>query len=98
MKVASVINNYIKYMREHRPNMYQKVIYPAIFDKEYEKQQVDMFDEIENNEVEDNRAQIDAANKWARTKNQFKKGNQSGIQFAPKDLDNPIDGQIGLDL
>ena len=35
MKVAAVINNYIKYIRAHQERLYQNVIYPAIFDKEY---------------------------------------------------------------
>lgn len=33
IKVASVINNYIRYMRLRNPRMYDKFIAPAIFDK-----------------------------------------------------------------
>lgn len=33
IKVASVINNYIRYMRLRNPRMYEKFIAPAIFDK-----------------------------------------------------------------
>ncbi len=104
MKVASVIYNYINYMREHMSSLYQKVIYPAIFDREYippepddtENDFIDTETNIEDepedsfdDNLDTDEDTIDTSNKWARTKNQFKKGNQSGIQFASpkKELD-----------
>ena len=107
MKVAAVINNYIKYIRTHQERLYQNVIYPAIFDKEYippeelesevpEKDLLDADDYEDDDDIlisdEDT---IDTSNKWARTKTQFKPGNQSGIQFAPAkkslDIDSIVD-------
>ncbi len=36
MKVSSVIYNYIEYMKEHDERLYQKYIYPAVYQKPYE--------------------------------------------------------------
>lgn len=36
IKVSSVIYNYIKYMEEHDERLYQKYIYPAVYQKPYE--------------------------------------------------------------
>ena len=45
LKVASVINNYIKYMGKHYKKAYADIIYPAIYQKEYEEPiQLDIFD------------------------------------------------------
>ena len=107
MKVAAVINNYIKYIRTHQERLYQNVIYPAIFDKEYIppeelESEVPEKDLLDANDYEDDddilisdEDTIDTSNKWARTKTQFKPGNQSGIQFAPAkkslDIDSIVD-------
>lgn len=56
IKVASVINNYIRYMRLRNPRLYQKFIYPAIFpdgnepddtprDSGRDERQMSMFDD-----------------------------------------------------
>ena len=48
IKVASVITNYINYMQKNMPDLYSKVIYPAIFEKEYNPMsEYNMEDEIE---------------------------------------------------
>lgn len=45
MKVASVINNYIKYMEKNYQKAFADVIYPAIYQKPYDKDiQMTMFD------------------------------------------------------
>lgn len=36
IKVSSVIYNYIEYMKEHDERLYQKYIYPAVYQKPYE--------------------------------------------------------------
>ncbi len=36
IKVSSVIYNYVTYMEEHDPRLYEKYIYPAIYQKPYE--------------------------------------------------------------
>lgn len=61
IKVSSVINNYIKYMKLRNKKLYEKIIYPALFDKKYEEPveepiegQTSMFDkeqEGEENEI-----------------------------------------------
>ena len=100
MKVASVITNYIKYMEKHMPDLYAKVIYPSIFEKEYvPMSQYGMEDEIETQQAEEEPLEtdddtLDVSNKWAATKDLFKKGNDKGIKFAsPKkqiDFDNLV--------
>lgn len=71
LKVASVIRNYINYMKQHYNRLYADIIYPAIYDKKYEEPvQLDIFDtELPGEEV-------DTASKWAKTRGQFKKGNE----------------------
>lgn len=89
MKVASVIKNYVNYMEKHQQKLYADVIYPAIYQQPYEDDvQLDMFSD---DELASDTDTIDTANAEARTKGQFKKGNQSGVQFTSPDK------QISLD-
>lgn len=93
LKVASVIFNYINYMEKHYAKLYVDIIYPAIYEKEYEEPvQLDMFDDEENPELLDDEDTIDTSNKYARTKNQFKTGNE--YRFKPSDK---IDKQLDFD-
>ena len=93
LKVASVIFNYINYMEKHYAKLYADIIYPAIYEKEYEEPvQLDMFDDEENPELLDDEDTIDTSNKYARTKNQFKTGNE--YRFKPS---NKIDKQLDFD-
>lgn len=98
VKVASVINNYITYMKQHYPRLYSDVIYPAIFEREFEEPvQMDVFDKIKDqpeDELVDNEDEIDVANKWAKTKNQFKVGNE--YRFKPQEKE--IEGQKQFDF
>lgn len=72
--MAAVIFNYTNYMKEHYENLYAKIIYPAIYGKEYtEPVQMDLF---EPDELATDQDTIDTSNVWARTKNQFKQGNE----------------------
>ena len=76
-------------MEKHYPKMYADKIYPAIYGKEYEEPvQTNMFDKDTLDSTPDI---IDVANKERQQSTRFKKGNQSGIQFAPKDADNQLD-------
>lgn len=82
IKLSSVIFNYINYMKVHREKLYAQIIYPAIFGKEYEQEyQLDIFDDTADTDKD----MISKSNEYARTKTQFQKGNQSGVQFAPKE-------------
>ena len=37
LKCATVIYNYIVYMKEHQESLYKRVLYPAIYNKKYEE-------------------------------------------------------------
>lgn len=92
LKVASVIHNYVNYMEKHYERLYQKIIYPAIWKKEYEEpKQLSLFDD--EDELATDTDTIDTSNVYARTKNQFKKGNTSGIRF----ISNRDDPQLTID-
>ena len=90
-KVASVIFNYVNYMEKHQHRLYADVIYPAIYEKPYEDDvQLDIFSQ-DNDELASDENALDISNEYARTKNQFKLGNQSGVQFAPKNDNKQLD-------
>ena len=92
LKVASVIHNYVNYMEKHHERLYQKIIYPAIWKKEYEEpKQLSLFDD--EDELATDTDTIDTSNVYAKTKNQFKKGNTSGIRF----ISNRDDPQLTID-
>lgn len=79
LKVGSVIYNYINYMEKHYKKLYADIIYPAIYMKKYEEPvQLDIFDD---NELSTDSDTIDTSNQYARTKNQFKPGND--YRFKP---------------
>lgn len=89
MKVASVIRNYVNYMEKHNAKLYADIIYPAIYQEPYpDDVQLDMFSD---DQLASDEETIDVANAEARTRGQFKKGNQSGVQFTSPDK------QISLD-
>lgn len=102
VKVASAIRNYVNFLKVDRPKLYADVLYPIIFGRPYEDDvQLDMFDKINGEKPDElihDTDTLDTANKWAKTKNQFKKGNQQGVKFAKKDQDNPINGQKEFDI
>ena len=79
LKTASVIHNYINYMEKHYKKLYADVIYPAIYMKKYEEPvQLDIFDD---DTLATDSDTIDASNEYAKTKNQFKPGNN--YRFKP---------------
>lgn len=82
LKVASTIRNYVKYMEKHYEKLYANVIYPAIYNKEYEEPvQFDIFDD---DELASDTDTLDTSNKYAKTKTQFKQGNE--YRFQRKDF------------
>lgn len=92
IKVASVIFNYYNYMQEHRESLFQKYIYPAIYQQEYDQDvQLDMFD---NGDLDSNEDEITKSNEYARTKGQFKAGNKYRYQKNTE----PDDDQMVMDL
>lgn len=84
IKVSSVIHNYVNYMQKHYPKLYADVIYPAIYEKEYEEPvQLDIETKPDEYDLQSDKDVLDISNKWARTKDLFKKGNEQGVRFAP---------------
>ena len=101
-KVASVIFNYINYMEKHYQNLYADIIYPAIYQTEYEGDVQLQIQEPEPEEepepepdvsVKADKDLLDISNKWAKTKNQFQKGNEYRFQKQ----DRPMKRQIDFD-
>lgn len=91
-KVASVIYNYINYMEKHYKSLYANTIYPAIYDKPYEEPyQTTIFD---TDELDSSSDVLDTSNKWAKTKNQFQKGNEYRFQKQ----DTGMQGQQSFNL
>lgn len=81
IKTASVIFNYINYMKSKMPKSYANIIYPAIYRKDYEDDyQVDMFSK--DDELIDDEETISDINAYAKDKGKFKAGNKSGVRFA----------------
>ena len=86
MKVASVINNYIKYMEKHYQKLYADIIYPAIFDREYEEPVQLSIDDVETDtNLHTDNDTLDKANKFNQDRTKFQKGNQQGVRFASDD-------------
>lgn len=90
LKVASVINNYIKYMEKHYQKAYADIIYPAIYGKKYEDDVQLGFDDSDELASETDTDVIDVANEYNKKRTQFQKGNQQGVQFAGK---NEVDDE-----
>ena len=80
IKVASVIHNYIRWIEKFREKLYANVIYPAIYNRKYEEPvQLDVFDDTLDTEQSD----IDTSNRYARTKNAFKPGENKSTNDKP---------------
>ena len=91
-KVGSVIFNYTNYMQKHYPKLYSTIIYPAIYQKEYEEPvQMDVFDD--ETEVVTDKDTIDLSNKWAKTRTQFAPGNE--YRFTKQE--KPLERQLNFD-
>lgn len=84
IKLASVVYNYINYMEKHYKKLYADLIYPKIYEKEYEEPvQLDI-DTKDQDELDTSTDTIDKSNIYARDKGKFKVGNKQGVRFAPK--------------
>ena len=85
IKIASVIKNYVNYIKLHYEKAYADIIYPALYKKQYTEPvqlSIDDSDDLETDEDT-----LDIANKDAIDRSRFQKGNQSGIRFKSKDQD-----------
>ena len=97
MKVASVINNYIKYCEEHMERNYADYIFPKLYGMPYNKAvQMGLFD---TNVLDSDEATIDLSNEIGRDRGKFKKdkivNNQK--QF-PKKEKTPQKDELELDF
>ena len=104
IKIASVIFNYLNYMEEHDERLYQRYIYPAVYDKEYENRQLSIFDD-EEEFLDSDEETIKTSNKEARERGRFKKGNeyrfrknQDENQMTFDDLENEFEEESDEDL
>lgn len=89
MKVGSVIRNYCMYMQKNMPDLYYKIIYPALYGEAYDATQMDIDDITgKDTELQSDETELDVSNKWAKTKTQFKPGNE--YRYRPA---NEIEGQ-----
>ena len=94
IKVASVIYNYVNYMEDHEERMYQKFIYPAIYQKPWtDDTQLDMTDITGTDELETDSDTISSSNAEARRRGQFTK-----MDSVEEPDEGPIEGQQELDL
>ena len=100
MKVAMVIINYVKYMEKHNQKLYADIIYPAIYQEPYSDDVQLELDDNTDLMIDDDSIggmagpgedTVRKANRYARTKSQFKKGNQSGVQFTSPSKQISID-------
>lgn len=90
IKVASVIKNYVEYMKKNRQQLYANIIYPSIYGKKYEEPVQLSIDN--DSTLATNSDIIDKSNIEARKKGQFEIGNQ--YRFKPKD---PLKSQIDIE-
>lgn len=91
IKVASVINNYIKWVENNYQKAYAEILYPAIYQKEYEEPvQTSMFDApVLNTDSKE----LDKANEQGRISGQFKQGNTQGVRYTSNTQSN---GQMSM--
>lgn len=90
LKVASVVNNYIKYMEKNKQRLYADIIYPAIYGKAYEEPvQIDVFADEEEDELagEEDTDTVSKAIDFGKKRTQFQKGNLQGVRFAKSSTD-----------
>ena len=97
IRTGNVIRNYIGYMEKHYEQLYADVIYPAIYEKPYEGDNIqqDLFGVSELDDNNPNNVSPLTANKWARTKGQWQKGNE--YRFRKLNDENPDQQEFDLD-
>ena len=81
MKVASVVFNYINYMKERYSKLYADIIYPAIYGKEYDGIVQFNIDDKTTELLDTDKDTIDISNKQAAERGKFKQGNEQGYRF-----------------
>ena len=91
IKVASTINNYIKYMENNYPKLYADILYPAIFNKKYEEPVQLSFDDNDDKLAGENDTDtLDKANTYNQQRTKFQPGNTQGVRFAKEPNKNQL--------
>lgn len=88
IKVGTVIWNYIQYMGKHRESMYAKIIYPAIYEKEYNKSYQLRLDDKDKLDDEDD-VKRSLQHKGRDERGRFTSGND--YQYAKKEPESELD-------
>lgn len=71
-------------MEKHYKKLWADIIYPAVWDKQYEEPvQLDI-DTLDIDDLDTSSDMIDKSNVYAKDKNKFKPGNTQGIRFTSK--------------
>lgn len=100
MKVASVINNYIYYMKDHFERKYADFIFPKLFGISYDKAvQLNLFDTDDN--LSSDQDEIKLSNRYGRERTRFNRNtrvnNMKNFGGKPKPIEeNP--NQVRLEL
>jgi hypothetical protein len=90
MKVASVINNYIHYMKDNYERKYADLIFPKIFGIPYQKAvQLNLFDT--DDELASNSDEIKLSNKYGRERTLFRRDQRINNMKNFKDEEDTID-------
>ena len=95
LRVARVINNYIHYMEKHYQKLYADIIYPAIFNREYEEPVQLTIDDVDD--IDTQTDTLDAANRYGKDRTKFQKSNTQGVRFAKNDNEESPDQASLLD-
>lgn len=93
IKVASVINNYIKYMEKHRKTQYDSIIYPAVY-RDIKPVQLSFIDDAD--EVEETSAEI--TDIGSRIRRPRKIANPSIRAAKERKAKAPIEGQEEIEF
>ena len=103
VKVASVINNYIKYSRDHLQKNYVEYIFPKVFGMKYDKAvQLQLFyQDEESGLLPSDSATISKAIERGfvgkDNKGKFVKGNELRFQKKQQPVEEPTDGEEGYE-
>lgn len=76
IKVASVIVNYVNWMKANREMLYADAIYPALYGKKYTDEEPVQMSMDDTSVLDTDIDTLDRANQAARAKGQFKQGNE----------------------
>lgn len=100
VKVASVINNYIKYCKEHLQRNYADYIFPKIYGVKYDKAvQLQLFDNgLFPEDIETMNTVIDQGFRGKDKQGKFVKNNEFRFQKTDNKPEQEEDNPLGLDM